>query len=142
IYLLKLGDPAHSFTVLETYRTTGADVGTVAVRLPSTLAPGAYEFRLFTVDPDRAPLLKEIARSEPLSITDTPGLVATVEGGQLLRLAAAGLPPRSYRVEATEQLDRPDWQVIGSLSVGGAGSSAFHEAIRPTRPTRFYRLSE
>jgi hypothetical protein len=143
IYLLKLGGAGHGPFILGTFSTTGTAAGSVSVTLPSTLGPGAYELRLYTLDEDRAPLLKPVAGSEPVSILDMPAtVVSALEPGNVLHLRVSGLAEGTYHVEATERIEAPDWHVIGSLTPSASGKTDFTDPISTVRSGRFYRISK
>lgn len=142
IYLLPLGDAAHGPFVLGTYPTPVTGDGAMPIALPTTLAPGAYELRLYTTDPDRAPSLKQVARCEPFWIRDGPTFKGTLEWNHIFRLSVAGLSPGTYHVQATEGLNPPDWQVVGDLTVNAPEPTYFNDAFHNSRGGRFYRISK
>jgi hypothetical protein len=142
IVLLRLGDPADGPFVLGIYPTAGAGTGTMTIRLPLTVMPGTYDFRLLNVNPDHFSQLETIARSWPVTILDTVRAVASIDLENVLRVHAAGLGAGTYRVEAADSLDAVRWEiVVDSLTVNETGTAEFSQTIDLARPSRFYRIS-
>ncbi len=63
----------------------------------------------------------------------------TAVGGDIV-LGFAGLPGRSYDVEATESLKLPAWEKIGACTMDSRGSATHTNT--PVSSTRFYKLRQ
>jgi hypothetical protein len=142
LVLYPLGEGSLNFIFLPNYPTTGEAAGTLPLVLPETLAPGSYELRLQATDPDFPALLKVVARSEPVSIVGGVTLWASLEPDHLLHIRIFDLRAGSYRVEASETLDSPQWQVIDAGVVESGQVAEFRESFNLNRPRRFYRVSQ
>jgi beta-propeller repeat-containing protein len=72
IQLYTLGSTAfNSSEIVAWWPTTGTAGGTLPLLLPADLAPGSYELRLSSPDPEVPALGKLIARSEPIRVGPT-----------------------------------------------------------------------
>jgi hypothetical protein len=136
-----LGERSDGTFLLAAYPTAGAADGILSLPLPPTLTGRAYEFRLLTLDPEFPPLLKTVARSEPLNVVVPIISVSLERPANVLRLHIRGLLPGTYHVEATDTLAPADWQIIGTLNVTNSNSAEFTGTITTASPTRFYRVS-
>jgi hypothetical protein len=78
IQLFTLGSTAfNSSDIVAWWPTTGMAGGTLPLLLPADLAPGSYELRLSSPDPDVPALGKLIARSEPIRVGPTATTTTT-----------------------------------------------------------------
>jgi hypothetical protein len=140
--LFALGERSDIGSVLAAYATGGAANGMLPLPLPPALTSRAYEFRLLTVDPAYPPLLKSVARSEPVNVVVPIISVSLERPANVLHLHIRALLPGTYHVQATDTLAPPaDWQVIGTLNVTNVNSAEFTQTISTTSPSRFYRIS-
>jgi hypothetical protein len=142
LVLYGLGERTDGFIFLPTFSTGGTAAGTLPVLLPETLTPGNYELRLLTLDPEAAPLLKTVARSEPIAVLGPLTLLPTVEASGTLVVRVLGLKAGSYRIEAAENLHSPTWQLLTNAVAEAGGIGQFRERIDPARSRRFYRTSQ
>jgi len=142
ILLFKLGHVADIWLFVPTFATTGEAEGTLLLPLPDDLAPGSYELRLMTPNPDATALLKVIARSEPLTVTRRITLIPVLGAGNSLRFRLVGAEPRTYNVEAAQNLVPADWRVVGTLTVQTGDTPEFSQSITSTDQVRFYRVSK
>ena len=72
LYLAPLGDVSGALgTVVAWWSTNGAADGQLAIPLPGGIAPGEYEMRLVSTDPNDYGLLNVVARSEPIHVVDS-----------------------------------------------------------------------
>ena len=141
IMLFQLGYVADIWLFVPTFPTTGAAEGILALPLPTDLAPGTYEFRLMGPDPETAPLLSVLARSEPLTVSSHIVLSPALAPGRTFRFRLTGAPPGTYNVEATQTLWPPNWHVIGTLTVQPGDTPEFAESIDAAVQARFFRVS-
>ena len=65
--------------------------------------------------------------------------IELINGGTERRIRFAGIPGRTYAVQATASLTAPDWQTLGSLAAEPNGTFLFTDAAVASFPTRFYR---
>jgi hypothetical protein len=78
--LTPLGDVNGALgTVVAWWPTNGAAGGQMALPLPGGIAPGEYEMRLISTDPNLYDLFTVVARSEPIHVVDSIETSTTVE---------------------------------------------------------------
>jgi hypothetical protein len=142
LVLYGLGEQTDGFIFLPTFSTGGTAAGTLPVLLPETLTPGSYELRWLTLDPEAAPLLKTVARSEPVAVLGPLTLIPAVEASGTLVVRVLGLKAGSYRIEAADNLHSPTWQLLTNAVAEAGGIGQFRERIDPARSQRFYRASQ
>jgi subtilase family serine protease len=66
--LYPLGWPGDDFTIIASWPTTGAATGTLVLTLPTAIAPGTYELRVLSADPNVGGFLEHMTRSRPMRI--------------------------------------------------------------------------
>jgi hypothetical protein len=140
--LYGLGKRSDSFIFLPTYETMGLAEGSFPLALPETLASGSYELRLLIPDPEALPLLKTVARSEPLIVLPAIRLVPVLEGGNVLRVHIQGLRAGPYRVEASESAHSWDWQTLTNGVAESGQTAEFLEPMDSGHSRHFYRVSQ
>jgi hypothetical protein len=80
--LYTLGSPdGYPGEILAWWPTTGAAAGTEALALPDGLAPGWYELRLYSSDPEYPSLPQMVARSEPIRVDGQGSTTTTLPPG-------------------------------------------------------------
>ncbi len=68
-------------------------------------------------------------------------LRAELLGDGSVRLTFDGIPGRTYSVEFTDDLENPNWQILGTAIAGEAGVFSITDFLPPGAPQRFYRAT-
>jgi len=142
LVLYALGERSDSFIFLPTYETMGMAEGSLAFALPETVVPGSYELRLLTPNPESPALLTTVARTDPLIVLPPIRLVPELEAANILSVRVWGLRAGPYRVEASQSLHAPDWQLVTNGLVESGQTAEFREQTGSGRPRRFFRVSQ
>lgn len=68
-------------------------------------------------------------------------LRAELLGDGSVRLTFDGIPGRTYSIEFTDNLENPNWQILGTALAGEAGIFTITDLLPPGAPQRFYRAT-
>lgn len=68
-------------------------------------------------------------------------LRAELLGDGSVRLTFDGIPGRTYSIEFTDDLENPNWQILGTALAGETGIFTITDLLPPGAPQRFYRAT-
>jgi hypothetical protein len=76
----------------------------------------------------------------PVKIDPTSNIISLTQlPSGTVRLLFVGVPGRSYIVQATDSLNKPDWTNLGTVMAEANGFVTFEDTEAPSHLTRYYR---
>jgi 1-phosphatidylinositol phosphodiesterase len=115
------------------------DGGWLFYRVPQ--APAAADSFTYTVGDSAGAVSTATVQIALIGTADPPpNLIelARLPDGTV-RLVFAGIPGRSYVIQASTILSSPDWRNLGTVTAAGNGFVTFHDTEAPNHASRFYR---